>query len=568
MTFKKEGEPPPALPNDDKGPLVVREWSIVPATAIGPGRSEYNDVLGDEILSHIRALRDQSTERSLALAKEALVPFGYGLDSRFDAGWNRTFWMVRTSARRWATTPPLALPGLATGPFASLKRMVQISDSGQVLPTAHEQVFHYNCCKAAIHDVELGPDPIRFHAPREGIWYFVEAGTRASSEMADRADEELALQSPVDFFEYLSARRYDEASQLYGGSYEVLIDNNPTLDPQDHAALLRNACTANGFQCLRVQSARLQDQVMSRAEFRFLVAFCTRDGGLCIRGPCQGASKTEMPSQSEFLLAVVQSENEAFRVQDPPVYVPQRIPAPARWSGDFQPRQDGDMACIEGPLGALPPRASPLRRSAFQTRTLPELDDLSVSTCRPEGSDRAGSRSLPPDDSFFANVGTLTPNPDFRLTAIWLISGLGSYAWETLGSNASKPNGTRVRPQHTKRRIARPRLVSAVKHRSFSSARNRQRFPAHAAPDQVSRLASVQNTEGEDRHSCAHFLVDTHLFLFYTVALADRIGRKLDFRSVQQNRPCCRPAHLPPFWRACLSGLSEITGRQIAPALG
>jgi hypothetical protein len=86
MTFKIEGEPPPALPSDDKCPLVVREWPIVPATVIGPGRLEYNDVLGEEILSHIRALRDQSAERSLALANEALVPFGYRLGSRFDAG--------------------------------------------------------------------------------------------------------------------------------------------------------------------------------------------------------------------------------------------------------------------------------------------------------------------------------------------------------------------------------------------------------------------------------------------------------------------------------------------------
>jgi hypothetical protein len=304
MTFKIEGEPPPALPNDDKDPLVVREWPITPASVIGPGRLEYNDVLGEEILSQISALRDQSAEHSLALANEALVPFGYRLDSRFDAA----FGFARIGEQ----------------PFYFFEKdgLIQISYGGQVLPNAYKQVFHNHCCEAAIHNVGFGPDAVWFHALREGIWYFVEAGTRASSEMADRVDEELALRSLVDFFEHLSARRYDAASQLYGGSYEVLIDNNPTLDPQDHAALLGNACTANGFQCLRVRSARLQDQVISRAEFRFVVEFCTPDGGLFVRGPCCGASKTEMPSQSEFLFAVVQSENGAFRVQDPPVYVP------------------------------------------------------------------------------------------------------------------------------------------------------------------------------------------------------------------------------------------------------
>jgi hypothetical protein len=108
----------------------------------------------------------------------------------------------------------------------------------------------------------------------------------------------------------------------------VLIDNNPTLDPQDHAALLRNACTANGFQCLRVQSVllqeqvRLQEDVASGAEFRFVVEFYTPDGQLFVRGPCCGASETDMPSESEFLFTVTMSKDGEYRIQDLPVYVP------------------------------------------------------------------------------------------------------------------------------------------------------------------------------------------------------------------------------------------------------
>jgi hypothetical protein len=147
-------------------------------------------------------------------------------------------------------------------------------------------------------------------------------GIPTSSEMQAPADQELALQSLMDFFEHLSAGRYQKASQLYGGPYEQLIDHNPALDPQDHAALLRNACTVNGFQCLRVRTARLHQQVASGAEFHFRVEFSTPDGGLFVRGPCCGASETDMPPQSEFLFTVTMSKDGEYRVQDLPIYVP------------------------------------------------------------------------------------------------------------------------------------------------------------------------------------------------------------------------------------------------------
>ena len=148
------------------------------------------------------------------------------------------------------------------------------------------------------------------------------ATTPGSSEMQVPADQELALQSLLDFFGHLSAGRYQKASQLYGGPYEQLIHHNPALDPQDHAALLRNACTVNGFQCLRVRTARLHQQVASGAEFHFGVEFSTPDGGLFVRGPCCGASETDMPPQSEFLFTVTMSKDGEYRVQDLPIYVP------------------------------------------------------------------------------------------------------------------------------------------------------------------------------------------------------------------------------------------------------
>jgi len=457
-------EPAPAQPlfpegtsqNTGAQQLVIREWPIVAAGIDSPGHFEYDDRLGDGILARIKALRARSAERTMALTNEALAPFGYRLESRFDADWDRTFydlyregeaepllaglspywpaplhasvnvsgtdfvllaenapntkpsylWINGDDVQEWDPLPSDFLPeayvgdalaritatgdltityqveldgravytgaAVAYGAYMPLRSfttwdghwvlevddhliidgqdigqalgydaafgfariegqpfyffeqngLVGISYGGQVLPDLYEQVFHNRCCEAAIHNVEAGPEAVWFHALRDGVWYWVEARTLTSSEKADQADEELALQSLVDFFEHLRAGRYEAASQLYGGSYEVLIDHNPTLDPQDHVALLRNACTSNGFQCPRVRSARLQADVSSGAEFRFVVEFFTPDDQLFVRGPCCGASKTDMPPQSEFLFAVVRSEDGVYRVQDLPDYVP------------------------------------------------------------------------------------------------------------------------------------------------------------------------------------------------------------------------------------------------------
>jgi hypothetical protein len=435
---------------------AIHEIPIVDAEVIGPGRFEYDDQLGPEVLARIATLRAQSAERALARTNAVLAPFGYHLESLFDAGRNKTlydlygpgetdpplarllplwrlpltasvnasgsdfilvaengagtgpmYWLVNSDgSQEWEPSlDPSLRPGYvddalarvtATGhptityqveldgravhtgtavaygaymplrsfttwddhwvlgvddhlimdgqdigqtlgydaafgfarigdrPFYFFEKdgLVQISYGGQVLPNAYEQVFHNHCCEAAIHNVEFGPEAVWFHALRDGVWYWAEARTLASSGADEPADDELALQSLVDFFVHLSAGQYEEASQLYGGPYEVLIEYNPTLDPQDHAALLRNACTINGFQCLRVHSARLQEDLASGAEFRFLVEFSTPNGELLVRGPCCGASETDMPPESAFLFTVSVSRDGEYRVQDLPVYIP------------------------------------------------------------------------------------------------------------------------------------------------------------------------------------------------------------------------------------------------------
>jgi len=53
---------------------------------------------------------------------------------------------------------------------------VHISYGGETLPNTYDQVFHNQCCEAAMHNpLSLG-DAVLFHALWNGTWYFVEAG--------------------------------------------------------------------------------------------------------------------------------------------------------------------------------------------------------------------------------------------------------------------------------------------------------------------------------------------------------------------------------------------------------
>lgn len=126
----------------------------------------------------------------------------------------------------------------------------------------------------------------------------------------------------IKFFELLNNREYEKAAALYGGEYQGLRDWNPLLDPQDHAALLKNACELNGLQCLRVKRI-VDEKVVSVAEYRFTVEFMNEDGSLFVLGPCCGANATDMPSQSQFdYYRVIRDCTGKFLVLDLPVYVP------------------------------------------------------------------------------------------------------------------------------------------------------------------------------------------------------------------------------------------------------
>ena len=140
---------------------------------------------------------------------------------------------------------------------------------------------------------------------------------------ADQEGDDLqnSLQTLITFLEDLSEGKFKEAAELYGGGYEIMIDHNPSLDPNNHTALLQNACTINGAQCLKVKNAVL-DHKADVNEYIFLVEFFNEDGSLFVLGPCCGGNETDTPPRSLFTFTVVKDEEGKFLVMDMPPSMP------------------------------------------------------------------------------------------------------------------------------------------------------------------------------------------------------------------------------------------------------
>jgi len=130
-----------------------------------------------------------------------------------------------------------------------------------------------------------------------------------------------AYSALLQFFDHLHTGHYQEAVNLYGGSYQLIIDQNPTIDPADNVALMKSACTTNGFQCLQLKVAGIEYKT-SPNEYLFTVQFQNDDGSLFELGPCCGASETEQPPVSLFEVRVMQVAEGDFRILDMPPYMP------------------------------------------------------------------------------------------------------------------------------------------------------------------------------------------------------------------------------------------------------
>jgi hypothetical protein len=136
------------------------------------------------------------------------------------------------------------------------------------------------------------------------------------------SDELAARAALIAFFDHLHTGEYAAAADLYGGSYETMIAHNPSIDPSDHAALLRAACTLNGAQCLKVASAALQESGDADAVIVYSVEFLREDGSIFTRGPCCGEAGEEGGARQDFTIRVRKEAGSLFRILDPPIYTP------------------------------------------------------------------------------------------------------------------------------------------------------------------------------------------------------------------------------------------------------
>jgi len=132
--------------------------------------------------------------------------------------------------------------------------------------------------------------------------------------------QEEAQQALQVFFERLAGGEYEAAVAQYGGSYEILISFNPTLNPADKAALWQSGCQINGLQCLTVRTAIFKES-SNTGEYIFTIEFNARDGSLFVLDACCGENPTT-PPQSQFEYRVGEGEDGQFRVLDLPVYTP------------------------------------------------------------------------------------------------------------------------------------------------------------------------------------------------------------------------------------------------------
>jgi hypothetical protein len=134
-------------------------------------------------------------------------------------------------------------------------------------------------------------------------------------------DIESSRQALLSFFSYLHGGEYKLASDLSGGSYDVMRNHNPEIDPDDVETLLKNACTVNGAQCLEIRQVELLD-LPSLSEIRFSVEFSRNDGSQFSLGPCCGANDPNAVEQTAFIYTVRYECTGKYKVMEMPVYLP------------------------------------------------------------------------------------------------------------------------------------------------------------------------------------------------------------------------------------------------------
>lgn len=149
-------------------------------------------------------------------------------------------------------------------------------------------------------------------------WILLGGCSERLDPAGDAAQGEQALAA---FLGLLSEGEYREAAARYAGPLEALQVWNAEIEPQDVAALIGYACDQHLLQCLPVRSITLAGSSGS-GELTFDVEFELADGSTFVRGPCCGATVTEMPPQSVFPFRVGRKADGGYGVYDLPPYVP------------------------------------------------------------------------------------------------------------------------------------------------------------------------------------------------------------------------------------------------------
>jgi hypothetical protein len=143
-------------------------------------------------------------------------------------------------------------------------------------------------------------------------------GPAPAATATPATDLDRARAALIAFFDALAAGRYTDAARLYGGDYEVLSAANPDVGAEEHAKLWERACTANGFQCLKVKDVA-QAETAAPGEFRFTVQFQRSDGALFTLE--REVAGTPQPGISHFPISVERSV-DTFLVRDLPLRAP------------------------------------------------------------------------------------------------------------------------------------------------------------------------------------------------------------------------------------------------------
>lgn len=133
--------------------------------------------------------------------------------------------------------------------------------------------------------------------------------------------EQLAAETIQSFFQVLYEEDYQRASDLYGGSYAVLENYNPDLDPGNRPQLWKRACQVNGFVCLPVKKV-IEVKTISRGKYEVSVSFQTPDGELFVRSDCCGSTEAKNQLETVFTFQIEENQEGQAQVMDLPVYQP------------------------------------------------------------------------------------------------------------------------------------------------------------------------------------------------------------------------------------------------------